>query len=1050
VTFGGPVIGGGGTQVGGIVSSNPLLNIVSPGGIATNKLGTYYITDQTGNAVYSYIPGTSQTTPSYTKLKFSSLSSPFGVAVDASGNLFVADSNNGRVVELPVNGGAQQVIATGLAQPSGIAVDTSGHIYVSVIGATYQDPGSVLKITQGNPNPTPIGSGFDIPLGLAVDSAGNLFVADSQNGRIVEIASNGTQTTVLSGLNGPSILAVDSVDNLFTNGAPGGYVIEKKPGLSDQVAVVPAILGVYTGLAVDGNDNAFAVSGPTPTFTESSTEVISLPSANVCQPGGIPSTSCSSSIALTFWIWNSVNLGQSRILTEGVSGLDFTDGGSAQNSLMQGIAQPCMAGPITLAPNASQTCSVTVKFAPLAAGPRRGAVQIVDNAGNVLVQLMLYGVGTGPQISIAAKGAAPITSTIPVNAGFIDMDGIGVDVAGNVYLSAGLDVTNSYTSSVYKISPSGIQTTVPISNIFSPGRVEIDGAGDLVLPGGYGAYRFPPGGSTDATPPTTMVSGLHGITEGLALDGLGNADIIADSDGSPASIVYRATLDGSIIAMASSTDTLGDIIHDPWINTADTGGHYDGPIAADGANLELISPLDESVLPYLDLQTVNSNFNVSPGSGTLGVSPGSDIYFTNGLGIFDSQGRTVFPDQQGVSGPFAVDQDGNFFIIVPASGGGGGTLLKMPAIQQPFNFASTAIGASSVAQTFTVFNSGNTLMNFSSISASAPFTIDSNGTSCSSANPVEVSSSCTIAIQFVPIANGAATGNLSVSVVGLVSPVFTLTGTGLSALASTSTAVTASPNPASFGAAVALVATVSGGSSSPTGSVGFYDGATLIGTASLSSDTASYSASSLTVGSHSITAQYTGDSNNAASTSSPIVVTIASISVQFTPASTTIPPGGSITASVMVGSAASFAGTVSLSCSVSYQGQGTAANMPGCEVTPATVTLSAGSTQAATLTITTVAQTARLQSRLEGKILACGLGFGGMALFILLRLRNRAAGFMAFAFLVMTLTTGCNTTPPPPPTPVTNPGTTAGTYAVTLSSVAGSITTTQTVSITVQ
>jgi sugar lactone lactonase YvrE len=1051
VTFGGPVVGGEATtQVGAITSSSPLLNIVSPGGIATNKLGTYYITDQTGNAVYSFVPGTSQNTPTYIKLKFSSLSSPSGIAVDASGNVFVVDRNNSRVVELPADGGAQVVVASGVAVTSGIAVDTSGHIYVSVAGTTYLDPGGVIKITEGNPNPSPIGSGFNIPLGLALDSAGNLFVADSQDGRIVEIASDGSQTTVVSGLNVPTIVAVDSADNLFTDGDPGGYVIEIRAGSSEQVAVVPAILGIYTGIAVDGNDNLFAVSAPTAAFTESNTEVISLPSANVCQLGGTPSTSCSSSIALTFWIWNSVNLGQPRILTQGTQGLDFTDGGSSQNSLMQGIAQPCIAGPISLIPHASETCSVTVKFAPLAAGPRRGAVQIVDSDGNVLVQLMLYAVGNGPQISIAAKGAATITSPITVSAEFLDLDAVAVDAAGNVFVSTDLDLTNSNTSSIYKISPSGVETTIPISNIFSPGRVEIDGSGNLVLPGGFGAYSFPPGGSVSSTPPTTMVSGLHGITEGLALDGLGDADIVADSDGSPASIVYRATLDGSLIAVASSTSTLGDIIHDPWIMFADTGGHYDGPIAAAGANLELISPLEESVLPYLDLQTLNSNFVVNMDSGTLGVSPGGDIYFTNGLAIFDTKGRTVFPIQQGVSGPFAVDQDGNFFIIIPSSGGGGGTLLKMPAIQQPFNFVSTAVGSSSAAQEFTVFNSGNAPMSFSAISASVPFAIDPSGTSCSVVNPVSVSSSCTIVVEFTPTANGAATGNLSVSVVGLATPAFMLAGTGQSALITTATVVTASPNPASFGATVTLGATVSSASSSPTGSVSFYDGTMLIGTASLSANTASYAASTLAVGTHSITAHYTGDSNNAANVSSPVELTIAPISVQVTPGVTTIAPGGSITANVVVGSAANYTGTVSLTCTVVYQGEGAAANTPGCEVAPATVTLSAGGTQAATLTITTFAQSAKLQNRVEGKIVACGLGFGGMVLFVLLHLRNRGAGIMAFVLLALTIATGCNQTPPPPPAPVTTPGTTAGTYVVTLSSVAESVTTTQTLSITVQ
>lgn len=284
VTYGGPIITGVPTAIGGVTSSVSLLNIVSPAGIATDKLGNFYITDSTGNAVYSFNQAIAGNPPVYTPLGFNGLKGPAGVAVDASGNIFVADSGNGRVVELSASG-AQSVPFSTSGSPIGVAVDGAGNLYVSVLLAPTA-AGSVVRIAAGTNAPSGVGSGLSDPQGLAVDSSGNLYIADNQNDRIVEIlAADGSQQTVVTGLNDPSHVAVDSAGDIFTDGA-GGYVVEVKADTSDQVAVLPSMSGEYTGLSVDGNGNLFAVSAPTPNFYESNTSVIPLPSANVCQPGG--------------------------------------------------------------------------------------------------------------------------------------------------------------------------------------------------------------------------------------------------------------------------------------------------------------------------------------------------------------------------------------------------------------------------------------------------------------------------------------------------------------------------------------------------------------------------------------------------------------------------------------------------------------------------------------------------------------------------------------------------------------------------------------------
>jgi DNA-binding beta-propeller fold protein YncE len=85
-----------------------------------------------------------------------------------------------------------------------------------------------------------------------------------------------------------------------------------------------------------------------------------------------------------------------------------------------------------------------------------------------------------------------------------------------------------------------------------------------------------------------------------------------------------------------------------------------------------------------------------------------------------------------------------------------------------------------------------------------------------------------------------------------------------------STALASSANPALFGQSVTFTATVTGGGPAPTGSVSFSDGSTPLGTGTVSGGVAKVTVSSLTLGSHAITATYGGDANYAGSTSSPV------------------------------------------------------------------------------------------------------------------------------------------------------------------------------------
>ena len=106
---------------------------------------------------------------------------------------------------------------------------------------------------------------------------------------------------------------------------------------------------------------------------------------------------------------------------------------------------------------------------------------------------------------------------------------------------------------------------------------------------------------------------------------------------------------------------------------------------------------------------------------------------------------------------------------------------------------------------------------------------------------------------------------------GSTSPVLTQTVTANSS----STAISSSVNPSTFGQSVTFTATVSGTGGTPTGTVTFKDGAATLGTGTLNgSGQTTFSTTSLTTGSHSITANYGGDSNFASSVSAVLTQTV--------------------------------------------------------------------------------------------------------------------------------------------------------------------------------
>jgi len=135
------------------------------------------------------------------------LNSPSGIAVDSSGNWYIADTSNNRIRKVTVAGVIGTFAGTGdpaqLNSPHGIAIDGSNNLYIADSGNN-----EVRKITPAG-TITSIASQLNNPLSVAIDAQGSIYIADSGNNRIVQVTAAGAASTFAK-INGPLAVAVDA------------------------------------------------------------------------------------------------------------------------------------------------------------------------------------------------------------------------------------------------------------------------------------------------------------------------------------------------------------------------------------------------------------------------------------------------------------------------------------------------------------------------------------------------------------------------------------------------------------------------------------------------------------------------------------------------------------------------------------------------------------------------------------------------------------------------------------------------------------------------
>jgi len=623
---------------------------------------------------------------------------PSAITVDASGNVYLADSNQVRKVSASgtistyAGTGAQEntgdggpATAAALLGPAGLAVDRAGNLYISTSALIRRVSASGIIATiagstagYGGDGQAAVDAKLSAPSGLALDTAGSLYIADANlnrvrkitpDGRITTVAGNGSAGTPIDGgvatassLGSPSSVAVDSAGNLYIASGARVYKVDPSGIISafagngifgysgDGQAARSAMLSSVIGIAVDASGAVWIADYGNHRIRKVSNGTITTVAGN-----GIAGYGGDGGAATAAQLHNPyrVALDQSgnlyiadqynqRIRMVTPSGTISTLAGGAQ-FLPEG-------GPATAAALAL----------PSGIATERGGNIYVSDTGNDRVRKITAGgvlttvAGTGiPGFSGDGKAALLAQLNLRTLALLFPGSALAVDTKGNLYIA---DDSNNR---IRMVAPDGTIQTVAGNGQLGPGPdnvpatsaqfnflagLAVDALGILYIADegtGSGIRKVALDGTI-----STSASGYR--PHGLAIDKAGNLYFASGS------VVYMLSPGGIITTVAGGGTSSEDGIPATSAQLANPTG-----LAVDGNGNLFIS---DAMLPDLFIpagsagKLIGHRIRVVTPSGIITTIAGTGVFGFNGDGGLATSAQFAFP------AGIAVDSAANIYV----------------------------------------------------------------------------------------------------------------------------------------------------------------------------------------------------------------------------------------------------------------------------------------------------------------------------------------------------------------------------------------------------
>jgi polygalacturonase/sugar lactone lactonase YvrE len=786
----------------------------APQGLAMDGAGNLYLADAGTNVVWKFdtsgngtvVAGTAGS-PGYGGdgglATAATLNAPQGVAVDAAGNIYIADTGNNLVRRVDAISGVIGTASSGcieseavypmpMSQPTGLAVDLHENVYIADTGnnrvcridplsgqtETAVGTGTVCSHAQdseGDDCP-PLQSTLNAPTGLAVDVTGDLFIADTGNKLLREVNLGTGLITSVTGkyeiFTNPTGVAVDAAGDVYFADSANHTV-----GVIGAASVMPITLAGQAGISGPAGANGgpassfeldspfdIAVNGLGNVYVSDTgnDRLLSINRSQLSMQFGTVSGGSTSS-PQTATIWNTGNYALKLSWPPPAPGGGFTVSGGT-----------CKSG--VLAPG--YYCTLEVTFSPVTAGLSTEALTINSNAPNS-PQIQLSGTGTNIVVAITP------TVTITCGAeGYFVFDGMPQGCTVTVTGPNG-NVVNGTTTITYDGSPTVPSNagTYAVSAAFTsgdPNYTNASATGSLVITPAaatvtannevaiYGqplpalTYTVAPAGiswtqvpACTATATSTSPAGQYPIT-------------CSGGEAANYAVTYLpGTLTMSALeirppALVFGTQTTGTSSVAQYVTLTNIGVT---PLSVTGASLTGNNPGDYKVTDQAG--TCSTGMALAAGRTCV-------LRITFSPGGAGASSATLLAGSAAAGSPYSVALSGTGVAPVP----------QMTLSTTAVSFANpVAVGASTTAQYVTIGSTGTAPLQVSGVTLGGAdpqdFRITDQAGTCTTGMTLAYNVKCNLRVVFTPTAAGARGAILYVADNAAGSPqAVALSGTG--------------------------------------------------------------------------------------------------------------------------------------------------------------------------------------------------------------------------------------------------------------------------------